>query len=172
MWIDSDRWRDVPFLMRTGKMMAESRQKVTLVMRDPDDGPYCAPGASGGGAEIPPRGNVVCFDLAGEGALAISMNIEIPGSESALKTQWTEIKLHDVDGGDPLPPYVRLIHDILIGDRALFTRPDGLEEVWHAAGAALDGSTELRSYEPGSWGPTEALRLADPVGWVLGDQAD
>jgi glucose-6-phosphate 1-dehydrogenase len=168
MFVDSDRWRDVPFLMRTGKMMAESHQKVTLVMRDPDDGPYRAPGASSGGAEIPARGNVLCFDLAGDGALAISMNIEVPGSESALMTQWTQITLHDVDGGDPLPPYVRLIHDILLGDRALFTRPDGLEEVWHAAGAALDRSGELYPYEPGTWGPTEALRLAAPVGWALG----
>jgi glucose-6-phosphate 1-dehydrogenase len=65
---------------------------------------------------------------------------------------------------------VRLIHDILLGDRTLFTRPDGLEEVWHAAGAALDGSTTLYPYKPDSWGPTEALHLADPVGWELGDQ--
>ncbi|MFC5062517.1 glucose-6-phosphate dehydrogenase [Actinomycetospora atypica] len=167
MFVDTERWRDVPFLMRTGKMMAESHQKVTLVMRDPDDGPYHASGTSGTGAEIPARGNVLCFDLSGDGALALSMNIEVPGSQSALETQWTQINLHDA-GGDPLPPYVRLIHDILIGDRSLFTRPDGLEEVWHAAGAALDGTTPVESYEPGSWGPESALRLADPVGWALG----
>lgn len=179
MFVDSQRWRDVPFLMRTGKRMAESHQKITLVMRDPEGGPYRASSASDGssgseaakgssGADIPVRGNVVCFDLAGDGALAISMNIEMPGSESQLTTQWTQITLHDVDGGDPLPPYVRLIHDILLGDRALFTRPDGLEEVWQAAGAALDRSSELYSYRPDTWGPSEALRLADPVGWALG----
>jgi glucose-6-phosphate 1-dehydrogenase len=167
MWVDTDRWRDVPFLMRTGKRMAESAQKVSLVMRDPAGGPYRAAGEGPGDAEIPVRGNVVRFDLAGNGALAISMNIEIPGARSALETQCTEIALQDVKG-DPLPPYVRLIHDILLGDRTLFTRPDGLEEVWHAAGAAMDGSTPVREYEPGSWGPQEALRLADPVGWELG----
>jgi glucose-6-phosphate 1-dehydrogenase len=169
MWVDTDRWRDVPFLMRTGKMMAESHQKVSLVMRDPEGGPYRASTEAEGGAAIPVRGNVLRFDLAGDGALAISMNIEIPGAQSALETQCTEINLHDA-GGDPLPPYVRLIHDILLGDRTLFTRPDGLEEVWHAAGAALDGSTELYPYARGSWGPSEALHLADPIGWELGDQ--
>ena len=177
MWIDTDRWRDVPFLMRTGKRMAESHQKVSLIMRDPEGGPYRASGEAeaegeGDAAAIPVRGNVLCFDLAGDGALSISMNIEVPGSRSALETQSTHISLHDVDGGDPLPPYVRLIHDILLGDRTLFTRPDGLEEVWHAAGAAMDGSTRLYPYAPGTWGPTEGLRLADPVGWELGDQAD
>ena len=171
MWVDTDRWRDVPFLMRTGKRMAESHQKVSLIMRDPEGGPYRAPGEAEGDAAIPVRGNVLRFDLAGDGALAISMNIEVPGARSELETQCTEISLHDA-GGDPLPPYVRLIHDILLGDRTLFTRPDGLEEVWHAAGAAMDGSTPLYPYAPGSWGPDEALRLADPVGWELGDQAD
>ncbi|MEJ2869227.1 glucose-6-phosphate dehydrogenase [Actinomycetospora sp. OC33-EN08] len=170
MFVDTERWRDVPFLMRTGKKMAESHQKVTLVMRDPDDGPYHPTGTSGAGAEIPSRGNVLCFDLSGDGRLALSMNIEVPGSQSALETAWTEINLHEVDGGDPLPPYVRLIHDILIGDRSLFTRPDGLEEVWHAAGAALNGSTSIESYAPGSWGPDAALRLAEPRGWALGDR--
>jgi glucose-6-phosphate 1-dehydrogenase len=175
LWVDTDRWRDVPFLLRTGKRMAESHQTVSLVMRDPDGGPYRSSEATSesgpdDAAAIPVRGNVLRFDLAGDGALSISMNIEIPGSRSALETQCTEILLHDVDGGDPLPPYVRLIHDILLGDRTLFTRPDGLEEVWHAAGAALDGSTPLCSYAPDSWGPIEALHLADPVGWELGDQ--
>jgi glucose-6-phosphate 1-dehydrogenase len=170
MWVDTDRWRDVPFLMRTGKRMAESHQKISLVMRDPEGGPYRASTESEGDAAIPVRGNVLRFDLAGNGALAISMNIEVPGARSELETQCTQIALQDVKG-DPLPPYVRLIHDILLGDRTLFTRPDGLEEVWHAAGAALDRSTPLYSYAPGSWGPTEALHLADPVGWEMGGSA-
>lgn len=172
MFVDTDRWRDVPFLMRTGKKMAESHQKVSLVMRDPQGGPYCAPNETGNAecADIPQRGNVIRFDLSGDGELGISMNIELPGSQSQLTTQWTTIPLHDVHGGDPLPPYVRLIHDILLGDRTLFTRPDGLEEVWEAAGAALDGSAPIQPYEPGSWGPRDALRLAEPIGWTLGDQ--
>jgi len=56
---------------------------------------------------------------------------------------------------------------VLIGDRALFTRPDGLEEVWSAAAAVLDDHRRPASYEPGTWGPDAAQRLADPVGWVL-----
>ena len=106
----------------------------------PTTGPTARPVRPRAARRSRSRGNVLCFDLAGDGALAISMNIEVPGQRVGAETQWTQIKLHDVDGGDPLPPYVRLIHDILLGDRALFTRPDGLEEVWHAAGAALDGS--------------------------------
>src|SRR5271166_7064410 len=40
-------------------------------------------------------------------------------------------------GADPLPPYVRLIHDVLPGDRSLFTRPDGLAAVRNGRAAAV-----------------------------------
>ncbi len=35
MWIDNARWRGVPFYLRTGKRLAESRQRVSLIMREP-----------------------------------------------------------------------------------------------------------------------------------------
>ena len=35
MWIDNDRWRDVPFYLRTGKAMAEGRRTITIRFNDP-----------------------------------------------------------------------------------------------------------------------------------------
>ena len=35
LWVDNDRWRDVPFLLRTGKRLHESHQRVSLILRDP-----------------------------------------------------------------------------------------------------------------------------------------
>jgi glucose-6-phosphate dehydrogenase-like protein len=74
-------------------------------------------------------------------------------------------------GGHPLPPYVRLIHDVLLGDRSLFTRPDGLEHVWQVAGALLADKPEPVIYPKGSWGPAKADRLAEPIGWLLRSSA-
>ncbi|HZD16349.1 MAG TPA: hypothetical protein VE196_14750 [Pseudonocardiaceae bacterium] len=75
--------------------------------------------------------------------------------------------LRTVPGAHPLPPYVRLIHDVLLGDRSLFTRPDGLEHVWQVAGALLADKPEPVIYPKGSWGPAKADRLAEPIGWLL-----
>jgi glucose-6-phosphate 1-dehydrogenase len=52
-----------------------------------------------------------------------------------------------------LPAYARLIHDVLLGDRSLFTRPDGLAHAWRVVGALLDNKPEPIAYAPGSWGP-------------------
>ena len=68
------------------------------------------------------------------------------------------ISLTSLSGADPLPPYVRLIHDVLLGDRSLFTRPDGLAAVWDVAEPLLSSPPQVRAYAPGSWGPAQAAR--------------
>ena len=80
----------------------------------------------------------------------------------------TSIPLSDLKDADPLPPYVRLIHDVLLGDRSLFTRPDGLAAVWEVAGPLLANPPKIMSYPQGSWGPAEARELIAPGHWLLG----
>ena len=47
LWIDNPRWRGVPFYLRTGKRLAETRQRVSLVLREPP-GPLAGCHISGG----------------------------------------------------------------------------------------------------------------------------
>ena len=35
LWIDNDRWRGVPFYLRTGKRLAATEQRVSLILREP-----------------------------------------------------------------------------------------------------------------------------------------
>jgi glucose-6-phosphate 1-dehydrogenase len=156
--IDNDRWRGVPFLLRTGKKMAESKERVSLILREPE----------GTLAEVPKRGNVIGFDLKGDGAIDVRLVTKKPGPELELEAADALLRLDQLPEADPLPPYVRLIHDVLTGDRSLFTRPDGLKAVWDAAGPLLADKPEPQPYEPGSWGPEAARKLAEPDGWLLG----
>ena len=64
-------------------------------------------------------------------------------------------------------PDVRLIQDGLLGDRSLFTRPDGLERVGQVTGALLADKPEPVIYPKGFWGPAEGDILAEPIGWLL-----
>jgi glucose-6-phosphate 1-dehydrogenase len=91
-----------------------------------------------------------------------------PGPALNLDVARAAIPLASLHGADPLPPYVRLIHDVLIGDRSLFTRPDGLAAVWEVAEPLLTSPPPVRGYQPGSWGPAEAGQLIAPGCWLLG----
>jgi glucose-6-phosphate 1-dehydrogenase len=61
--------------------------------------------------------------------------------------------------------YVRVLSDAMCGDQILFARQDYVEEAWRIVDPALRAETPLHVYEPGSWGPKAANRLAPPQGW-------
>jgi glucose-6-phosphate 1-dehydrogenase len=160
LWIDTGRWRDVPFYLRTGKRMARSAQRVSLILRDPA-GPLRG--------RLPAAANVLCFSLAGDGEIDLSLVAKKPGPSLDLDVGHASISLATLPDADPLPAYARLIHDVLLGDRSLFTRPDGLAAVWDVAEPLLSRPPRLHHYAPGSWGPAQARDLIAPGAWLLGE---
>ena len=159
LWIDNDRWRGVPFYLRTGKRLAATKQRVSLILREPA-GPLAG--------QLPRDANVLSFSLAGDGEIDLSLVAKKPGPGLDLDNAHASIPLAGLTAANPLPPYVRLIHDVLIGDRSLFTRPDGLAAVWKVAGPLLANPPEVQPYAPGSWGPAQARKLIAPGRWLLG----
>jgi glucose-6-phosphate 1-dehydrogenase len=157
LWVDNERWEGVPFLLRTGKCMAESHQRVTIRFRPP------ARGLDG----APPLGNCLAFELSGDGEIDLSLVAKQPGVTLTLGRAMTKLPLGKAFHTPSLPAYSRLIHDVLVGDRSLFTRPDGLAHVWEVAGDLLTDKPEPAAYPQGSWGPEAAQALAGPDGWIL-----
>lgn len=160
MWIDTDRWHGVPFLLRTGKQLAGDAQQVSLVFRSPEDGPLAA--------SVPALGNVLTIKVDGAGHIDLRLVVKEPGAEFDLTTGTAELPLAEVEDAEPLPPYVKLINDVILGDRSLFTRPDGLGYAWDAIAPVLEDRPPVHPYARGSWGPDAAARLAGTDGWLLG----
>jgi glucose-6-phosphate 1-dehydrogenase len=158
LWIDNPRWRGVPFLLRTGKRLSVSEQRVSIVFKSP----------AGPVEGVPAQANVLTFSLSGDGKIGWTMAVKRPGPELGIDVADVDIALGDLPEAEPLPPYVRSIHDVLLGDRSLFTRPDGLAAVWKVAEPLLTARPRLAFYPQGSWGPAKARKLAEPGRWLLG----
>jgi glucose-6-phosphate 1-dehydrogenase len=69
--------------------------------------------------------------------------------------------------GEALDPYERLIHDVMLGDRTLFTSSEAIERLWEVSEPVLAEPPPAVTYEPGSWGPAEADQLIAPRRWHL-----
>ena len=155
LWVDNDRWQGVPFLLRTGKELAESHQRVSLVFRVPDDAPEGTAPA------------VLSYELSGDGSIGVTLPAKRPGPGEGVGSATAVIPLGDF-GGKPLPAYSRLVHDVMRGERAQFTTPEGLAHVWAAVTPFLSDRPDPETYPTGSWGPAAADALAGETGWLLG----
>ena len=109
------------------------------------------------------------FELSGDGEIDLTLVIKEPGVEMTLGATTISLPLGKGFHTPSLPAYSRLLHDVLMGDRSLFTRPDGLEHVWKVADGILRDKPEPLLYAKGSWGPPEAAKLAAPNVWHLGE---
>jgi glucose-6-phosphate 1-dehydrogenase len=160
-FIDNWRWKDVPFLFRTGKRMAQGRRVLTIVFKKPALSLFER-------ADVPTDSidaNHLTFDLGDPGSISASLLVKDPGWELDL----TEARMDfHYDAGDGLlEAYERLIHDALCGDKTLFTRADGIERLWEVVQPVLDDPPPVLPYEPGSWGPAASEELIAPRRWHL-----
>jgi glucose-6-phosphate 1-dehydrogenase len=156
LWIDTGRWLGVPFVLRTGKKLAVSAQRVSLIFK-PAEGPLHSTGG------FP---NVLAFDLKGNGAIEIDMTVKKPGPHPEPAESTTRLNLENVAEG-AMAPYTSLIYDVLTGDRSLFTSSAGLAAAFRAFQPLLDQRPELKTYDDDSWGPEGADRLTGGLGWQL-----
>ena len=163
-YVDNDRWRGVPFYLRTGKALALSCRTITLRFREPACDWWAGLSMDGSA----PGPNELVLQLTDEAQISLEMRAKKPGPdmelvEAVMKVDFAQDFPHD----DPLEAYERLILDVLRGDRTLFTRSDEVERLWEVCQPLLDDPPEVLAYEKGSWGPQAALDLPEG-GWRLG----
>ena len=163
-FVDNDRWRDVPFYLRTGKALAEGRRTITLRFRRPTSRWMATLSPSEGD----PGPNELVLELTDEPRVTIDVRAKKPGPDMELADATMAMNLvEEIPDADPLEAYERLLLDVLRGDQTLFTRSDEVDRLWQVCEPVLDAPPEVAPYEKGSWGPQPALDLPEG-GWRLG----
>jgi len=109
----------------------------------------------------PGQANYVRFRLSPDVTIAIGAHVKRPGEE--LIGDPTELKLVEHSHADEMTAYERLLGDAMAGDGALFAGQDGAEAAWAIVEPVLDLATPVHEYEPNSWGPPEAEKLAADI---------
>jgi glucose-6-phosphate 1-dehydrogenase len=160
VWIDNWRWAGVPFFLRTGKRLAQSRQTITLAFRTP-------PRSIFAGAIAPGDRNHLAIELGHQESVSLHFLAKAPGPSVELGPARMDFSYGSSFGSELVEAYERLLHDALIGDRTLFTRPDGIERTWDLVGDVLAHPKAALIYEQGSWGPEAMHDLIAPRMWFL-----
>jgi glucose-6-phosphate 1-dehydrogenase len=165
-FVDNWRWEGVPFYLRSGKRLAQSRHLLTIAFAQPPRRMFpldCDQIAEAFGHDH------LTFELGDPGSISASFLAKVPGPTIQLGEAHMRFSYADTFGGaeQALDAYERLIHDVMMGDRTLFTSSEAIERLWEISEPLLASSPPTLAYEPGSWGPEEADELIAPRRWHL-----
>jgi glucose-6-phosphate 1-dehydrogenase len=163
VWVDNPRWTGVPFYLRTGKCLAESRQLITIGLREPVMEIF--PDQKNGHH---PDANKLIIDFKDPGSIRAYFLAKEPGPEMSLGQAKMSFFYRDsFQESNNLEAYERLLLEVMLGNQALFTRSDGIERLWEVAAPLLERPSPIETYAKGSWGPESVANVVKPDRWTL-----
>jgi glucose-6-phosphate 1-dehydrogenase len=163
-FVDNWRWEGVPFFLRSGKRMAETHHLLTVAFSEPPRRMFpidCSQVAEEYGHDH------LTFELGDPGSISATFLAKVPGPKMQLGQAHMRFSYADSFGGpeQALDAYERLIHDVMVGDRTLFTTSAAIERLWEVADPVVRNPPPAEPYEPGSWGPKSTDALLYPHHW-------
>ena len=141
LYVDTERWRGVPFVLRSGKALGDAAQEATITFRGVPDLPMWH------GAQ--PRQNALRLRFKPD-ELSLDLNLNGAGDPFDLEPAELDLKLAPQE----MTAYARLLLDILEGDNTLSIRADEAEEAWRIVTPILEawkeGEVPMQEYPAGS----------------------
>lgn len=144
--IDNERWSGTRFVVRTGKALGRPRMEVVARFR-----PVADRAAEKGGALA--TANELRIGLDDPGTITLHLN----GAAAGSPPDPAPVTLIGQPPPSTLPPYSRVLLDILNGDSALSVGGEEAEEAWRIVTPVLqawaDDLVPMLEYPAGSAGP-------------------
>ncbi|MBW4026628.1 MAG: glucose-6-phosphate dehydrogenase [Acidobacteria bacterium] len=150
--INSWRWRDVPFFIRTGKMLPNTATEVVARLRQ-------TPAVF---SETLTPQNYVRFRLSPKPVIAIGGSVKLAGE--SLQGCMVELEANQECGTSDVLPYEELLEDAMRGNPVWFAREDYVEASWSVLDPLLQAMPQPVSYQLGTWGPDAANHMMDNDG--------
>jgi glucose-6-phosphate 1-dehydrogenase len=156
LFIDSWRWKGVPWYLRSGKCLAETAHEVLVQLKPPPQELFAD-------SVDAVRDNYLRFRVSPTSAIALAVRVKRVGKEFVGEQR--ELHMFEEHLGEETP-YERLLSDAMDGDGALFTREESVEAAWAVVDPVLKDHQRSLPYKKGSWGPKEAnLLIAGDSYW-------
>jgi glucose-6-phosphate 1-dehydrogenase len=158
LFVDTWRWKGVPFYVRAGKRLSTRVSEVSVHFKAV---PFSLFSTSQACQRLEP--NVLTFRIQPEEGINLRFESKVPG-------EGVNIAGVSMDFGyagtfnRPVPEaYERLLLDCMRGDATLFARADSVEQAWTFISPIIDAldvdTSPLHTYAPGSAGPPAAAAL-------------
>lgn len=158
VYVDNWRWRGVPFYLRTGKCMPESKAMIAIRFKKPPQELFKD-------TEIgDSHANWITMGLQPDNTLRIELQAKQPGLEIKAHTVGLETN-EEEDPAHKLDAYEAMILSAVMGDRSLFLRSDEVDLAWKVVDPVIEKWSKdkdfVHQYAAGTWGPEEVSSIFD-----------
>jgi glucose-6-phosphate 1-dehydrogenase len=156
VFVDNWRWQSVPFLLISGKRLAEKVTKIAIQFREVPHSMFRK--VLGGTIHA----NQLTIGIYPEEKISLTFQTKTPGPQPCLRNVTMDFFYHQIENRFVSDAYEKVLLDCMLGDQMLFWRQDAVEQCWSFLTPILrecDGCREplpLHLYPSGSWGPRAA----------------
>lgn len=159
-YIDNWRWANVPFYIRTGKMLPTRVTEIVIYFRPTPHHLFASD------ESIAKQYNKLVIRIQPDEGLLLKFGMKLPGA--GFKVQEVSMDFHYSELDDVYVPsaYERLLLDCMLGDNTLYYRGDAVEAAWKFVDPILKAwknnpEIKVHGYPAGTWGPTDADALIE-----------
>ncbi|MEX2028101.1 MAG: glucose-6-phosphate dehydrogenase [Candidatus Curtissbacteria bacterium] len=159
LFIDSPRWQNVPFYLRTGKKLEGKVTSIIIQLKEKGHKLF---------EDQKAFPNHITIQIQPNEGIGVQLAAKKPGLAMELEPVDMEF-CYKTSFDTPQPEaYERLLMDVMLGDQSLFMSEELIEQSWKIVDpieeAWSKNSVSLTTYKPGSWGPKEADELIEKDG--------
>lgn len=148
MFVDTNRWKGVPFYIESGKRLQEKITIITIKFKD-----IVCPLIAG--KECP--SNCLVIRVEPEASFALDLNVKPRGRAPGVVPVKMKFSHIEEFGSKTPEAYEILLESIFNGDQAISVRFDEIEQSWRIIECVEALNLPVYEYEQGSTGPKEAL---------------
>jgi len=143
LYIDNERWRDMPVIIQTGKAMNKKSSCVRIVFKATNEAPHH---------------NILTFRLQPNEGIELSLRVKRPGLENIIQPVEMDFDYKRTfnESGHP-DAYERVLVDAVRGDQTLFAVGPEILESWRIISAVVNewskSNSNLEIYAKNDKGP-------------------
>ena len=157
-YVDNWRWKDVPFYVRTAKMMPTKVTEVVIHFKSPHHQVFK-------NSDLENKDNQLIIRIQPDEGILIKFGVKVPGQGFKVERANLDFYYSGLTENNVMEAYERLLLDAMQGDATLYARADEVEAAWAFVDPILEywkrSDINIYGYSAGVWGPTNSDDLLD-----------
>nr|WP_321451058.1 glucose-6-phosphate dehydrogenase [uncultured Carboxylicivirga sp.] len=151
-FVDNWRWADVPFYIRSGKMLPTRVTEIVIHFKSTPHHLFA------NNESITSNHNQLVIRIQPDEGLLFKFGMKVPGAGFKVQNVNMDFHYSELDSVHLPSAYERLLLDCMLGDSTLYHRGDAVEAAWRFVDPILKAwknncDIKVHGYPAGTWGP-------------------